>query len=193
MNEALRILRDRGLASVKPGANGGIVVANPAAQIRLVGIDLWFRRFKLDPKNLFEARAFLEDLFEVAVARAAPEDIRAMYRALDETRAAAGDPHGFFDADMRFHLVIARACRIKLLIGFYESIITVLRGARARGARPGSARGDAAALARRAHGHRGCDARPGLASRWRSCSSCTAGTGKLPRSHGTARPPPLRP
>src|SRR5690606_41649406 len=45
----------------------------------------------------------------------------------------------------RSHLVIARACRIELLIGFYESIITVLRGARARGARPGSARGDAAA------------------------------------------------
>src|SRR5690606_31288349 len=144
----------------------GAAVRRPR-RVRIVGtfspseLHLWFRRLKLDPKNLFEARAFLEDLFEVAVARAAPEDIRAMYRALDETRAAAGDPHGFFDADMRFHLVIARACRIKLLIGFYESIITVLRGARARGARPGSARGDAAALARRAHGHRGCDARPG--------------------------------
>ncbi|WP_028931579.1 FadR/GntR family transcriptional regulator [Pseudonocardia asaccharolytica] len=127
MNEALRILRDRDLVTVKPGAHGGVFVANPAAQVRLGNLDLWFRQLRLDPKHLFEARVYLEDLFAtVALTRATPEDIRAMQWALEEMRAVSGDPRSFLEATMRFHLAIARASRIEVLIGFYESIITVL-------------------------------------------------------------------
>jgi DNA-binding FadR family transcriptional regulator len=135
MNETLRILRDRDLVLVKPGANGGIFVANPAAQVRLVGIDLWFRQLHIDPKNLFEARAHLEDLFvTVAMGRVTPEDNRAIQWALEEMRRSAADARSFIDANMRFHLAIARAARVELLTSFYESVLAVLGGALVRAA-----------------------------------------------------------
>jgi DNA-binding FadR family transcriptional regulator len=133
MNEALRILRDRDLVSVKPGANGGSSSPTPAAQVRLVGIDLWFRQLHVDTKTLFEARAHLEDLFvTVAMGRATPEDDRAIQWALEEMRTSAADPRSFLDASMRFHLAIARAARIDLLTAFYESILLMLGAALVR-------------------------------------------------------------
>jgi DNA-binding FadR family transcriptional regulator len=61
-----------------------------------------------------------------AAQRATPEDIRAMEWALDDMRAARRDARAFLDANMRLHLAIARASRIELLAGFYESIVTLL-------------------------------------------------------------------
>ncbi|MDX8030413.1 VOC family protein [Lentzea sp. BCCO 10_0856] len=43
MNEALRILRERGVVNVKPGVQGGVFIAQPPPQVRLGVIDLWFR------------------------------------------------------------------------------------------------------------------------------------------------------
>ena len=42
MNETLRILRGRGLVSVRPGAGGGVFVASLPPQVRLGAMDLWF-------------------------------------------------------------------------------------------------------------------------------------------------------
>src|SRR4030081_3416919 len=42
MNEALDILRDRGLVAVKPGPGGGVSVASSPPQVRLGAIVLWF-------------------------------------------------------------------------------------------------------------------------------------------------------
>lgn len=128
MNEALRILRERDLVTVKPGPNGGVFVNNPPPQVRLGGIDLWHQGLTVDPEQLFEARAYLDALFPpVAMQRATPEDIRAMEWALDEMRAARDDARAWLDANMRLHLAIARASRITMLIGLYESIVTLLR------------------------------------------------------------------
>jgi len=41
-------------------------------------------------------------------------------------RAAGDDARAFLDANMRLHLAIARASRIELLAGLYESIVAVL-------------------------------------------------------------------
>jgi len=41
-------------------------------------------------------------------------------------RAAGDDARAFLDANMRLHVAIARASRIELLAGFYESIVTLL-------------------------------------------------------------------
>jgi DNA-binding FadR family transcriptional regulator len=129
MNEALRILRERGLVTVKPGPNGGVFVDNPPPQVRLGGIDVWHRGLTVDPEQLFETRAYLDTLFSpVAVQRATPEDIRAMEWALEDMRTASArdDARTFLDANMRLHLAIARAARIELLAGFYESVVTML-------------------------------------------------------------------
>ena len=127
MNEALRILRERDLVTVRPGPNGGVIVDNPPPQLRLGGIDVWHQGLTIEPEQLFDARSHLDTLLTtVAVQRAAPEDIRAMQWALDEMRAARDDARAFLDANMRLHLAIARASRVELLASLYESIVAVL-------------------------------------------------------------------
>jgi DNA-binding FadR family transcriptional regulator len=127
MNEALRILRDRDLVTVRPGPNGGVIVASPPPQIRTGGIDVWHQGLAVEPEQLFDARNHLDALLTtVALQRATPEDIRAMEWALDEMRAASADARAFLAANMRFHLAVARASRIELLAGLYESVVAVL-------------------------------------------------------------------
>ncbi len=133
MNEALRILRERGVVNVKPGAQGGVFVAQPPPQVRLGVIDLWFRGLRVHAADLFEARSLLEDSFAgVAIERATPEDARDLEWALEELRSRKGDAMQYLEANMRFHSVIARAARVPVLADFYESIVVLLRGALVR-------------------------------------------------------------
>jgi len=127
MNEALRILRERSLVTVRPGPNGGVITDSPPPQVRLGGIDVWHQGLAVDPEQLFDARTHLDDLLTtVAVQRATPEDIRAMEWALEDMRAAGDDARAFLHANMRFHLAVARASKIDLLAAMYESIVAVL-------------------------------------------------------------------
>jgi DNA-binding FadR family transcriptional regulator len=59
MNEALRILRERDLVTVRPGPNGGVMVASLPPQLRLGGIDVWHQGLTAEPEKLFEARSQL--------------------------------------------------------------------------------------------------------------------------------------
>src|ERR1700728_1020330 len=119
MNEALRILRERNLVTVRPGPNGGVIVDSPPPQVRLGGIDVWHQGLAVDPEQLFDARTHLDELLTtVAVQRATPDDIRAMEWALEDMRAAGDDARAFLSANMRFHLAVARASRHEPLGGF---------------------------------------------------------------------------
>jgi len=127
MNEALRILRERDLVEVKTGPNGGVFVANPPPQVRLGGMDLWHLGLAVDAEQLFEARRYLDAMFPaVAMQRATPDDIRAMEWALDDMRATREDPRAWMEANLRLHLAIARASRIEVLVGLYQTIVSVL-------------------------------------------------------------------
>ena len=135
MNEALRILRERDLVTVRPGPNGGVMVASPPPQLRLGGIDVWHQGLTAEPEKLFEARSQLDLLLTMTAAqRATPEDIRAMEWALDDMRAAGHDAMAFLQANMRLHLAVARASRVDLLADFYESIVTLLSATMTRAA-----------------------------------------------------------
>jgi DNA-binding FadR family transcriptional regulator len=133
LNEALRILRDRELVTVRPGVNGGVFVASQPPQVRLGALDLWFAGTSVEPLQLFEARMHLEETFaQVALHRATPEDIRTMEWALEDMRTAGPDPRRYLDANMRFHLAIARASRVEVLAGLYQSLVTILSGSLTR-------------------------------------------------------------
>ncbi|HEV7977904.1 FadR/GntR family transcriptional regulator [Amycolatopsis sp.] len=126
LNEALQLLRDRGLVTVRPGPKGGVFVASQAPQIRLGALDLWFQGLATEPVKIFETRMYLENLFsEVALARATPNDIADMEWALEEMRRAES-PRAFLDSNMRLHLAIGRASRIDMLVSLYETIVVVL-------------------------------------------------------------------
>lgn len=127
MNEALKILRERHLVSVKPGVNGGVFVANPPPHVRLGGIDLWFQGLTAAPEQLFDARSHLDTLFPpVALERATSDDINAMEGGLRDMEAAQSDPRAWLETNMRLHLTIARASHIEVLIGMYQALTTML-------------------------------------------------------------------
>ena len=129
MNEALRILRERAVIEVRPGVQGGVFVSQPPPQLRLGVIDVWFRGLLVDAVELFEARTMLEDSFaSVAAERATPEDCRDLDWAVESLRDNRADPRGYLEANMRFHGTIARAARVPVLAGMYESIVTLVRG-----------------------------------------------------------------
>lgn len=135
MDEALRLLRDRGLITVRPGPSGGVFVAGRPAQVRLGVIDVWFSSAVSDPRELFAARTFFDDAFAaLAVDRARPEDVRAMAWALEEMRSHGGDPRSYLEASMRFHHAIARASAVTVAVGLYETVVALLRNGMIRAA-----------------------------------------------------------
>lgn len=129
MNEALQLLRERNLISVKTGVKGGVFVAKRSPHLRLGAVDVWFHRLPFDPIDLFESRMLLENMFSVlAMERAGPKDLRAAEWALDEMYKLREDPAGFISAKMRFNLALARSSRVGMLASFYDGVVAVLNG-----------------------------------------------------------------
>ncbi len=126
MSETLRILRNRGLVSVRPGTGGGIFVATLPPQVRLGGMDLWFHECGAHPLDLFEARVHLEaQLTPVAFDRATGDDVLAMRDALaqmDQAREACA----FLEAVMRLHRALVSAARVPVLDAMHQTVIAVL-------------------------------------------------------------------
>lgn len=135
MNEALRLLRDRGLVTVRPGPTGGVFVAGAPAQVRLGAIDVWFSATVRDPRDLFAARTFFDDAFAaLAVDRAGPEDVRAMAWAVEDMRAHRADARGYLEASMRFHRAVAGASGVMVAVGLYDTVVALLRSGMLRAA-----------------------------------------------------------
>jgi DNA-binding FadR family transcriptional regulator len=132
MSETLRILRDRGLVTVRPGTGGGIFVAALPPQVRLGGMDLWFHDPGTHPLDLFEARVHLEaQLTPVAFDRATGDDVLAMRAALDRMDRA-GTAHAFLDAVMTLHRALVAAARVPVLDAMHQAVIALLRSTLSR-------------------------------------------------------------
>lgn len=129
MNEVLRLLRERGLVTVKSGPKGGVYVAEPPPRISLGAVDIWFQNPSVDVADLFESRMFLQELFmALSIERAGPDDITAAEWALEDMRKLREDPYGFSRAALRFSLAFARASRLGTLASLHEAIIAVING-----------------------------------------------------------------
>jgi DNA-binding FadR family transcriptional regulator len=132
MSEALRILRSRGLVTVRPGTGGGIFVATLPPQVRLGGMDLWFTDYGPHPRELFEARVHLEaQLTPVAFDRATADDVTAMRAALEEMNRAR-DARAFLEAVMTLHRALVSAARVPVLDAMHQTVIALLRSTLSR-------------------------------------------------------------
>ncbi|WP_218601397.1 FadR/GntR family transcriptional regulator [Pseudonocardia abyssalis] len=133
MNEALRLLRERELITVKPGPSGGVFTADQPPGVRLGALDLWFQGLTIPPLEIFESRMLLEEMFNnLALQHSTPHDHVAMERGLQRMTTSAGDPRGFFEANVEFHRAIAASTRVTVLTSIYDSLVTVLTGALVR-------------------------------------------------------------
>jgi DNA-binding FadR family transcriptional regulator len=126
MNEAMRILRTRGLIAVRPGNGGGIFVSSRPPQVRLGGMDLWFDASHMNPLDLFEARIHLEQgVNGVAFERAGKADIAALHAAV-ERMEGAGSAREFLEAVIAFHRSLVVAARLPVLDDMHQAVTTLL-------------------------------------------------------------------
>lgn len=127
INEALRILRDRELIVVRPGAHGGIFISESVQWVQLGGINMWFRQAPGDPRELFESRTYLEDtLARVALNRLLPDDLRSIDWAFEDLRASTKSAGEYWAANTQLHTAIGRAAKLPLLFELYQALVITL-------------------------------------------------------------------
>jgi GntR family transcriptional regulator, transcriptional repressor for pyruvate dehydrogenase complex len=127
VREALRMLESRGLI-VSHGAGAFSVAgsANPLRQSLSLLMDL--RDVGLS--ELFEVRRMLEvEAAGLAAARARDEDYLPMERAIREMTEGIASQELYTDADVRFHMSVAKATHNEITSHLMEAIRAVMRRA----------------------------------------------------------------
>lgn len=124
LREAIRALTYAGLLSVRQG-DGTYVIAVDEATVAL-------NRKLTDSKtrDVLEVRRGLDTAaVQLAAARRTEDDLEAMADILRRRREAAstGDQSTFVDADVSFHLAVAKAAGNSLLLDLYEGLSLAMR------------------------------------------------------------------
>ncbi len=128
-NEALRLLQERQLVTVRPGPGGGLFVADRQLTVRLGG-----SRLELDANEAAVAEAIrirnaLDPLLiEDALWHASPADLAAARACLNPMAAAvaSGDAVAFVHANWQLHAQIAAVSPSKLLRSFYGVLLELI-------------------------------------------------------------------
>ncbi len=119
VHEAIQALHAVGLVESRPGK--GTWVREDAMDTLIHPKALEGRLGELDARLVYEARSVIEvALTELAAKRATPQDVDQIWQALNEMEAALEDAEAFVEADLAFHLAVAKAGRNRLLEQFYH-------------------------------------------------------------------------
>jgi GntR family transcriptional repressor for pyruvate dehydrogenase complex len=118
VHEAIQALTAVGLVASHPGK--GTWVRQDALDTLIHPAEVESRMGMLEAQQVYEARAIIEvALTELAAERATPQDVEQIWQALQAMEAAQDDV-AFVEADLEFHLAVARAGRNQLLEQFYH-------------------------------------------------------------------------
>lgn len=119
VHEAIQALSAVGMLESRPGK--GTWVRSDTLDTLIHPAVIETRLGELHARQVYEARFVIEiALTELAAQRATPEDVRRIWQALDAMKAAVGDDEAFVEADLEFHLAVARASHNRLLEQFYH-------------------------------------------------------------------------
>lgn len=119
VHEAIQALNAVGLVASHPGK--GTWVREDALDTLIHPVEFEGRMGELDPRQVYEARSVIEvALTELAAQRATPEDVERIWDALVAMEAAEQDTAAFVEADLGFHLAVAKAGKNGLLEQFYH-------------------------------------------------------------------------
>jgi GntR family transcriptional repressor for pyruvate dehydrogenase complex len=119
VHEAMEALAAVGLLDSRPGK--GTWVRPDALETLIHPSAVETRLGTLRARQILEARAPIEvALTELAAQRATPEDLELIFHALNEMEAVIDDDLAFVEADLAFHLAVARAAHSVLLEQFYH-------------------------------------------------------------------------
>jgi GntR family transcriptional repressor for pyruvate dehydrogenase complex len=119
VHEAIQALTAVGLVASHPGK--GTWVREDALDTLIHPVEFESRMGELDPRLVYEARSVIEvALTELAAQRATPEDVERIWDALAAMAASEQDTAAFVEADLGFHLAVAKAGKNGLLEQFYH-------------------------------------------------------------------------
>lgn len=124
VREAMKILQERGLVAVRAG-RGTLTIAPSSDKVK----EALIRLFKDQPapvladmELMLELREVLEETVAgLAAVRATPDDLREIGEAL-ERMGRGGAEHETIDADLQFHLAVARAAHNR----YFEMVLEPL-------------------------------------------------------------------
>jgi DNA-binding FadR family transcriptional regulator len=131
LREALRLLENRGVLSIKTGREGGPVVRRPRPSDLGEAISLTLRFDGVPPDQVFTAQSALAArLVRRAAERVSQHDLAAMGECLDRMERYA-DQHAVVEAESRrFHEILAKTAESPVLAILVSAVDSVLDGLR---------------------------------------------------------------
>jgi GntR family transcriptional repressor for pyruvate dehydrogenase complex len=125
LRESIQVLEAMGLLASHPGK--GTWVRQDALNTVFNRTEVKSRLGELNAQQVYEARTVIEvGLTRFAALRATDEDVRLIRKALEEMEAGILDENAFVQADLDFHLAVARAGHNHLLEQFYYLVRDLL-------------------------------------------------------------------
>jgi DNA-binding FadR family transcriptional regulator len=124
VNEAIRILENRGIVLPKPGPGGGVFVAERSGWLALSQLVLDFKHSATAVAEVFAVRDALETLIDTDAAehyRAA--DLRELRRLLERMGRHVNDPAAYLQANWAFHRRLAGLCVNTFARSLYEGLL----------------------------------------------------------------------
>lgn len=124
VNEAIRVLENRGLVQSKPGPGGGVFVAKRSGWLALSGLVLDFRTALLPVSQVLEVRDAIEGLIATdAALHHRKTDITDLRRLLKVMRRSIDDPAAYLRANWNFHRREAQLCANAFARGLYGALL----------------------------------------------------------------------
>lgn len=134
IREAMKALSQKGLIVVQPG-RGTFVIDSTSSAMRN-SIDLFVKIGSIDGiVDLVEVREILEpEIAAMAANRATADQIADMQEAVEAMDKAMNNPEAFVEADLDFHLALAKATHNTLIPILIDALVDLLREHRTRAA-----------------------------------------------------------
>lgn len=127
VREAVSVLEARGLVRRRHGV--GVLVADRSREAAVSSLGLMLRVNQSGLRDLLEARVGLECLIAgLAAARASQEEVRELTETIEPMRRQSSTPEAYIQADLTFHLLLARASHNDVLTTLVMTVRELLLG-----------------------------------------------------------------
>jgi GntR family transcriptional repressor for pyruvate dehydrogenase complex len=126
IREALKVLKERGLVSMRVGDGSYVTIPKSETISRAVGRVTRFNG--ISDEKITEVRSILESSSAAGAALyASAEDIAELEGIVEQMESYKGDVENRVERDCAFHLAVARISRNELLAFMVESIMELLK------------------------------------------------------------------
>ena len=130
VREALRILEVQGLIKIKSGRTGGAFVQQPGEEVMASTVGLLVRGHRIRLSALLETREALEPYCaRLAALHRDDDDLVELERLNVSVTDSGTDLGAFLDANIEWHIAVARASHNELLIGVMVGLSRAIRTA----------------------------------------------------------------